>query len=96
MGGYFQDVASASGQEADSLRDVAGEAMSRCEAALRALVAGNAQAPSSSTSGGTSGGDDASRGGSGFLGSGPGGGGLATANALFGWAEQQLRGGQRR
>ena len=94
MIGSYQDVVSASGQEPDSLRDAAGEAMSRCEAALRALAAGNAQAPLSSTAGGTTGGDDASRGGGGFLGSGPGGGGLATANALFGWAEQQLRGGR--
>ena len=90
---YLKDVVSASGQESDSVREAAGEAVARCEAALRAMAAGvPTNAPSGSRAEAAA--ADPAGGSGGFLGGG--GGGLSTANALFGWAERQFGGNQRR
>ena len=78
---YLQDVVAFEGQDADLVRDAAGEALDRCESALRVLATGTAlglereqpQPQQAQSSGGLF----SSLGG-------PGGGGLGQANTLLG------------
>ena len=83
----LQDVVAATGQDAEAVRDVAGEALQRCEAALRALSYGTTRGPGmepqpQQPSGGM------------FFG-GPDGGGLGKASSLFGGFLGQGFGGRR-
>ena len=89
---YLQDVVAFEGQDADAVRDAAGEALNRCESALRALANGTAlgsgrdqpQPQQAQSSGGLF----SSLGG-------PGGGGLGQANTLLGGILGQGFGGRR-
>ena len=75
---YLNDVVAAAGPDADSVRDSAAEALSRCESGLRTMAGGAARGAAAA--------------GGGVMMGGPGGGGLGPASALLGWAEKQFGG----